>query len=78
MSRAGEHPLKWTKYLMLAQYGFVTLADLERDIRRYSRADEQMLVRDLRADFLYVEIDICFLLWVVGLLLLLVGLVFES
>jgi hypothetical protein len=47
-----REPLKWIKYLLLVQFGFVKREELERDIRRYSRAEQRQVIRDIRADLL--------------------------
>jgi hypothetical protein len=39
--------LKWAKYLRLAQFGFMTVGDLERDIRRYTRSQRQRVIADI-------------------------------
>lgn len=45
-----EYPLKWTKYLMLAQFGLISRDELEQDIKRYKRFEVQRLIVDLRRD----------------------------
>lgn len=47
---ARKDPLKWTKYLMLVQFGFISKEELERDIRRYKRSEERQMIREIAAD----------------------------
>lgn len=60
-------PLKWRKYLALADFGFVTVAELERDIRRYARNDLHSLLSDLRLEIRQERRDGCNSLYVVKL-----------
>jgi len=43
-------PLKWRKYLELVDFGFITAAELETEIRRYGRSELHRLVSDIRSD----------------------------
>lgn len=45
-----SEPLKWTKYLLLVQFGFIEREELEQDIRRYRRSEERHVIRDIGAD----------------------------
>jgi hypothetical protein len=47
---APRDPLKWTKYLMLVQFGLVERQELELDIRRYGRSEERRVIQDIGAD----------------------------
>lgn len=43
-------PLKWKKYLMLVDFGFISPNELEDEIRRYPRSERRRLVSDIRSD----------------------------
>jgi hypothetical protein len=43
-------PLKWSKYLALVEFGFITAEELEKDIRRYRGGELHRLVSDIRSD----------------------------
>jgi hypothetical protein len=34
-----DQPIKWSKYLLLVQFGFLTIEELRNDIQRYKRSD---------------------------------------
>src|SRR5579871_6876718 len=54
-SDAAKVPLKWQKYLMLVQFGFVTQRRLEADIHRYPRSQASRLVREIDDDLSRVD-----------------------
>ncbi len=35
-----NQPIKWSKYLLLVEFGFLTMNELRSDIRRYQRSDK--------------------------------------
>ena len=50
MTPFSDHPLKWSKYLLLVQFGFVTHKELEHDIKRYKSSDRSNFLRDISLD----------------------------
>lgn len=54
-SDTAKAPLKWQKYLMLVQFGFVTQERLEVDIHRYPRSQAARLVREIDDDLRRVD-----------------------
>lgn len=50
MTPAQAVPLKWRKYLALVDFGFITAAELDTEIRRYGRSQLHRLVSDIRSE----------------------------
>lgn len=42
-----KHPLKWVKYLVLVHFGFITIEELEQEVKRYRRSESALAIRDI-------------------------------